>query len=76
MGTPTLIVVQKDVPGVIAKASHILQEANINIGTMSVTRSVKGEKAFMILEIDERDLGSALEQIKQIPDIYSVSFFN
>ncbi|EST90163.1 MULTISPECIES: L-serine ammonia-lyase, iron-sulfur-dependent subunit beta [Vagococcus] len=76
MGTPTLIVVQKDVPGVIAKASHILQEANINIGTMSVTRSAKGEKAFMILEIDERDLGSALEQIKQIPDIYSVSFFN
>lgn len=76
MGTPTLIVAQKDVPGVIAKASHILQEANINIGTMSVTRSAKGEKAFMILEIDERDLGSALEQIKQIPDIYSVSFFN
>ena len=62
MGTPTLIVVQKDVPGVIAKASHILQEANINIGTMSVTRSVKGEKAFMILEIDERDLGSLLNK--------------
>jgi len=75
MGTPTIIIVQKDIPGMIAKTSHILQELNINIGTMSVTRSSKGEKAIMIIEIDEHDIGTALDEIKAIPDIYAVSFF-
>lgn len=53
MGTPTLIVVHQDVPGMIAKVTSILSETNTNIGTMTVTRESKGENAIMIIEVDD-----------------------
>ena len=51
MGTPTLIIVHRDVPGMIAKVTNILSETNTNIGTMTVTRESKGENAIMIIKV-------------------------
>ncbi|MBM7710124.1 L-serine ammonia-lyase, iron-sulfur-dependent subunit beta [Enterococcus lemanii] len=74
LGTPTYIVVQKDMPGVIAKVTNLFYEANVNIGTMTVTRESKGEKAIMIIETDERKEGF-VEKIRQMDHIYSASYF-
>ncbi|GGI65789.1 L-serine dehydratase, iron-sulfur-dependent subunit beta [Enterococcus alcedinis] len=74
LGTPTFIIVHQDVPGMIAKVTQLFSEAEVNIGTMTVTRESKGEKAIMIIETDERQ-DSFLEKIKQIDSVYSASYF-
>ncbi len=75
LGTPTFIIVHQDVPGMIARVSNVLSEANVNIGTMTVTRESKGENAIMIIEVDERNQ-EVLEKIRQIAQIHSASYFD
>ncbi|EOT51455.1 MULTISPECIES: L-serine ammonia-lyase, iron-sulfur-dependent subunit beta [Enterococcus] len=75
LGTPTFIVVHQDVPGMIARVSNVLSDANVNIGTMTVTRESKGENAIMIIEVDERD-NEVLEKIRQIAQIHSAAYFD
>lgn len=76
MGTPTFIIVHQDVPGMIAKVTHLLSDTDINIGTMTVTRESKGEKAIMIIEIDHADIGDITMKLVEIPHIYSVNYFD
>ncbi|MDT2829909.1 L-serine ammonia-lyase, iron-sulfur-dependent subunit beta [Vagococcus carniphilus] len=74
MSTPTYLTVHQDKPGIIAKVTNVLSEHDINISTMTVTRESKGEKAIMIIEVDERVQGlTAL--LKEIEYIDEVSFF-
>ncbi len=75
LGTPTFIIVHQDVPGMIARVSNVLSDANVNIGTMTVTRESKGENAIMIIEVDERD-NEVLEKIRQIAQIHSAAYFD
>lgn len=76
MGTPTFIIVHQDVPGMIAKVTNILSDSDINIGTMTVTRESKGEKAIMIIEIDHAEIGDLTMKLVQLPHIYSVNYFD
>lgn len=76
MGTPTIVVVQQDVPGVIANLSQILFETNTNIGTMTVTRESKGEKAITIIEVDSPQVDETLRRLKQLENIHSVNYFD
>ncbi|WP_086312075.1 L-serine dehydratase, iron-sulfur-dependent, beta subunit [Enterococcus sp. 7F3_DIV0205] len=76
MGTPTFIIVHQDVPGMIAQVTNLLSDTNINIGTMTVTRESKDEKAIMIIEIDHADIGDITMKLVQIPHIYSVNYFD
>ena len=76
MGTPTFIVVHQDVPGMIAKVTNILSASDNNISTMTVTRESKGEKAIMIIEVDQAEVGDIVMQLAEIPHIYSVNYFD
>lgn len=75
MGTPTFITVHQDVPGMIAKVTQLFSEAAVNIGTMTVTRESKGEKAIMIIEVDE-PRPDIKEKLKQLDHIYNVTYFD
>ena len=74
MSTPTYITVHQDKPGIVAKVTSILSEHKINISTMTVTRESKGEKAIMIIEVDERIEGLT-GHLKDIDGVDEVSFF-
>lgn len=76
MGTPTLIIVHRDVPGMIAKVTNILSEMNTNIGTMTVTRESKGENAIMIIEVDDPQVDDTVKKLNQLPNIDSVNYFD
>lgn len=76
MGVPTLIIVQKDVPGIIAHISQVLSQAHTNIATMTVTRESKGEKAITIIEVDSPQIDQTVKQILQLDNIYSVNYFD
>lgn len=49
-----LIVVQRDKPGVVAHITKILSDRNMNIAFMRLFREAKGDKAYTIIESDDR----------------------
>ncbi|MQS76001.1 L-serine ammonia-lyase, iron-sulfur-dependent subunit beta [Companilactobacillus halodurans] len=76
LGTPTYITVHKDIAGMIAKVTEVFSEFDINIGTMTVTRTAKGEKALMILEVDERyDKENILKKLQALPNVDNATYF-
>ena len=74
MSTPTYLTVHQDQPGIVANVTSILSEHGINISTMTVTRESKGEKAIMMIEVDDRIEGLTTI-LKEIKGIDEVSFF-
>ncbi|MBB5887441.1 L-serine ammonia-lyase, iron-sulfur-dependent subunit beta [Lactovum miscens] len=76
MGMPTFVIVQQDVPGVIAKVTGILMDHDINVAQMTVTRAAKGDKAIMIIEVDTtKQVNEAAEAMKEIPELIDANFF-
>jgi len=49
---PTLVVVADDIPGTVAKISGLLAEGGVNLATMRVDRTGRGERALMTIETD------------------------
>ncbi|AFW91427.1 L-serine dehydratase beta subunit [Lactococcus cremoris subsp. cremoris UC509.9] len=75
-GVPTFVVIHEDVPGMIARVSSLLSEHQINIAQMNVTREAKGEKAIMILEVDTPNVKEVIGEMKLIPRLHAINFFN
>lgn len=76
LGTPTYITVHQDVSGMIAKVTDVFSNLNINISTMTVTRASKGEKAIMIIEVDERrQRDEILQKLRALPNVDSATYF-
>lgn len=65
----SLIVIQKDHPGVIAKVTTILSECKVNIAYLRVYREAKGGVAYMIIESDEEITAATVDKIEKIPFI-------
>lgn len=49
---PTLVVLADDVPGTIAEIAGLLARRGLNVATMQVDRTGRGERAMMTIEID------------------------
>jgi len=65
----TLIVIQNDVPGVVAAIAGVMYENSINIATMRVYRDKKGGRAVTIMETDN-PLPHGLEgKLRALPNI-------
>lgn len=73
---PTLIIRQKDIPGVISNVTTLMYKANINIAFMKVYRSNKGEEATMIFETDSMVPEDIIKKIDSFGYINSVKVIN
>lgn len=49
---PTLVVLADDVPGTIAQIAGLFSERELNLATMRVDRTGRGERALMTIEVD------------------------
>lgn len=70
----TLILVYKDMPGMISQVTSILQSKNINIASLICDRNAKGKEASMIISIDGNIDSSVIETVEGIPEVYFVSY--
>ncbi len=70
----TLIIVYKDKPGMISFVTSQLQDANINIASLSCDRSAKGQDASMIICIDGNLKPEIAERIQNTDYIYFVTY--
>lgn len=73
---PTLIIAQKDVPGVVSKVTTLLYDKGINIAFMSVFRKQKGQGANMVFELDHGIDDETINKIKNIEHISRVIMIN
>lgn len=73
---PTLIISQKDVPGVVSNVTAFLYEKEINIAFMSVFRKQKGQIATMIFELDNPIGKEIIENIKTLENVSKVIMIN
>ncbi len=68
----TLIVVQRDMPGVVAHITKCLSDLNVNIAFMRLYREAKGETAYSIVESDGRlpeDIRERIKENKYVRDV-------
>lgn len=73
-GIPTILIFHQDLPGLIARVATILSDLEINISTMKVDRDTKGNNAYMVIELDQEELHTSLDAIREIPYIKSVIY--
>lgn len=72
----SIILIYKDVQGVISEISGILAQDKINISTMNVSRKSRGTEALMIIEIDDYPKEKTIDKIKELEIITSVLNIN
>ena len=68
----TLITLHRDQPGIIARATTLMAEGNINVSTMKVFRSAKYADAVMIVCTDSPVPPDMVEAIGEIPAVQDV----
>lgn len=69
----SIVTEQRDVQGVLAHITACLNAANLNIATVRLFRTKKGQTAYTIIEIDEEIPAEIVEQILTNPNIRSVN---
>jgi L-serine dehydratase len=69
---PTIIVEHWDRKGMISRISSVFSEAQINIATMKVNRSSRGEAASMIIETDSSINEDIVDKLKNIDEVTKV----
>jgi L-serine dehydratase len=66
---PTLVVVARDEPGIVATVTQQLAAEGDNVATMRVSRRQKGGDAIHIYELDEPPSEAALAAVRSVPAI-------
>ena len=69
---PAVLVIHRDVPGVINKVTWALSRFEINIAFMRLSRKSRGEEALMLLETDENVPEEVVEECKQVHNVSDV----
>ncbi len=70
----TLLLVYRDVKGIISKVSTIIQEEDVNIASLHCDRSGKGETASMCVCIDGELNENAIQKIENISHLDMVRY--
>lgn len=69
----SIITHHRDEPGVVAAVTKILAQYLVNIASISLSRTGKGEDALMIIEADEPMPSSAGEELRMVKGIHQVT---
>lgn len=67
-----VIIIQRDRPGVAAHITKALSDRGVNIAFMRLFRESKGEKAYTIVESDDRLPEDIIGQLLENPNIRDV----
>lgn len=74
--SPTLVITQRDVKGVVSEVTRILAESGINIGVMRLTRTARGETASTVIETDANVTAQVLSCIAAVENVLSARAVN
>jgi len=66
---PTLVVVHKDLPGIISKITSVIAKHKINIDSMKLTKNIRKREALTWIEINStisEELSSEIEKLENV----------
>lgn len=70
----TVLIVYKDMPGMLSQVTSTMQYHNINIASLFCDRNAKGRQASMVLSVDGELTPDIISTIEEIPNVYFVSY--
>jgi L-serine dehydratase len=73
---PTLVIVNYDRPGVIARITEVISRFKINIGNMKLDRDMHKKIGICWIELDSAVPEEMLKALEKLQDIISVRFLN
>ena len=73
---PTLIVLHRDLPGVIAQVTALVSQHQGNICNFRLNRKEKGGDAVMCIELDSSIHPDLVMEIRKMPHIHDVILFH
>ena len=73
---PTLIVLHRDLPGVIAQVTALVSQHQGNICNFRLNRKEKGGDAVMSIELDSSIRPDLVTEIRKMPHIHDVILFH
>lgn len=73
---PTVIVHNLDQPGHVSEVASMLAHKGVNIATMQLFRSAKGQNAVMVIECDQDIPADGLEWLKHTEGVLKVTYFS
>lgn len=73
---PLLIMLNKDVPGVIGQVGTMLGAYEVNIGEWRMGRNEPGEEALSFINLDSEPPPAALDALAKVPAITKLKFLN
>jgi L-serine dehydratase len=73
---PTLIINNSDRPGQVAEVTRMLERSAVNIATMQLDRSGRGDDAVMVIECDEEVPRETIESLSGIAGIIKVTYYS
>jgi len=69
---PTIVIVGDDIPGTVAEITGMIAGHDLNLATIRVDRTGRGEKALMTIETDEDVPVPVLEELMEKPWVHWV----
>ncbi len=69
---PTLVIRQKDRPGVIKEVTQVLANNNINISVMRFSRVARHDVATSVIETDEYISDSVVRELGLLDDVFTI----
>ncbi len=73
---PALIVHNLDQPGCVAEVTSVLDQISVNIASMQLYRSARGESAVMVVECDQEVPEDAIRWLSRLKGIESVTYLS
>lgn len=73
---PVIIASYSDVKGMISKITGVIASNGVNIATLKVSRSSKGEVATTVIETDNAATTAIVDQISELENVISVRVLN
>ena len=65
----TLLILHRDVPGVIAQVTNYIASQGVNIGNFKLSRNHRGDTALMTIEVDGDFSTKSNEGIEKMPNV-------
>ncbi len=73
---PTLIVHNLDQPGHVSEVTSMLAHKGVNIASMQLFRSAKGQKAVMVIECDQQIPDDGISWLTHVEGVLKVTYFS
>jgi L-serine dehydratase len=73
---PTLVISNRDTPGCVAQVTTALSQKSVNIAAMQLYRASRGDKAVMVIEVDQPVSPDCIAWLENLDGVLRVTYID